>query len=546
MIGTRTLTSLVVLTGLVGFTACDTQTSFTNGVADEPSADTSAPAPVPPPTVSDSRGMRVYGGASPVTFAATARKKRAPGSSVPVRGWNVHTRSPVIGAAAVWGPSFFEESSTDQMFFGTTSDGLTTSADIVGCNGQCEHAANFFAVTNLYPMLDGGNAQPTLSWSRNLDGGMTADVALNFDGTKVFALSNSGTLYCMAAVDGSRCAGWSDFRVPGNVVTTASPWVDSSTHTNAAYLNDGAGTLYKVSATTGQLIWKFHFTTSGSSAWPVEYDGIIYVGDGAGRLFRIVDPGASAPTQSASVALSAAHCTSPAPVDGSVSIDGRVSTVFLANQGCMFTFPHFTAAGTAWSITAAGSTGSTPSKTFRTWPTFDGTYVYWVITGQTSRGTTEASVWKAPYNLSSMASSPLVNPGTATAAPLIWNGSLYAGDQAGYVERFGCATSATPSASFAIMTSGVDHAYTPGGTATSFGVSVNSPVVLNNATGDISFGYTSDTGGGMIQYPQDVGTAAGGSMEWGCPTGTIACDNQPCGVGAYQTKCVAAAVCPAY
>jgi outer membrane protein assembly factor BamB len=226
--------------------------------------------------------------------------------------------------------------------------------------------------------------------------------------------------------NGNKCATWSNYTLPTGAANTSTPWISYAL--NAIYLNDGAGQLYKINATTGALIWSYTFSASGSSASPAEFDGILYIGDGAGNLWRIVDPGATAPTVSASVSLSAANCTSPAAVDGSVAIDGTASIVFLPNQGCMFTFPHYATTGT-WAIKASGWTGSVPNQTFQTWPTLDGTYIYWVIADFPTSYTANSTVWKAPYSMASVNSSLLKHPDTVSATPLIWNGSLYAGDQ---------------------------------------------------------------------------------------------------------------------
>jgi hypothetical protein len=457
--------------------------------------------------------------------------------------WNVHTKAPVVAAAAVWGPSFYAESDTDQMFFGTnssTTPGLVSNSDIVGCTAALCDTSNFFAVTKIYPLIGSMNAQPTLSWAKNIPGGITANVMLNFNGSKVFAYSRSRVLYCYNASDGSTCATWSNYTVPTGNANTSTPWISHSS--NAIFINDGAGKLYKLNATTGALLWNYTFSASGSSASPVELEGILYVGDGAGKLWRIADPGVTAPTVSASVTLTAANCTSPAAVDGSVSIDGTVSTVFLPNQGCMFTFPHYATTGT-WAIKASGWTGSVPNKTFQTWAALDGTYVYWVIPDYPTSSTANSAVWKAPYALTSVSSSLLKNPGAVSATPLIWNGSVYAGDQAGYVERFGCASSSNSTTSFASMTTSVVNSVQTDAAAGAYGTTILSPVVLNNSAGDINFGYANGTAGGMIQYPQNVGSASDSVLQWACPAGLIPCDNQTCGVGAHSTKCVAPSAC---
>jgi hypothetical protein len=459
----------------------------------------------------------------------------------------ISTYYPVVGSVGVVG-GFSSKSASDLLLFGTQSGSNTsnigissTSPSIAGCSG-CANA-NFFALNNIY-----SPEVPNIVWQTTISGGTSASVVLSSDGQSVYVLSDTGKLYCLNASAGGNCSTWTtdpvSLTISGNAIT---PWVDS--RNNAIYVANGNRGLYRINASTGSIQWggsAYAYTTNAASrAWPIEANNILYMGDGAGYLWRIPDPttgtadsnNATAPTGASAVQVTGGSCTASSSIDGSPSIDTTRGLVFLPYDGCIFSFTHYCASGCtnttgSWAIKASGWTGSTPAQSIQTWPTLDGTYVYWSIAGTPVNGsaTPVSALWKSSYSLSSVSGSNLVNTGGASirSSPVVWNGQAYVGDQSGRVEEFGCASSKSSTTSFVAETN-------------STGTTINTPIQLDETSGDIIYGFTSDSGGGVVQFPIEQSPAA--SFTWNCPSGMVACDNQACGVGATNTQCVVAAAC---
>jgi hypothetical protein len=159
MIVTRTYGALLMFATVAGFAACAVMA--TDAPAGDPSVDPAAdpssgagPAgdgdasavPNDHPMVSQAQSSRVFTKAAAAEFQIAYRDGRHRGPrTAKVEGpdWNVHTNAPVVAAAAVWGPSFYTESDTDQMFFGTnnsTSTGSSATATSLGARPGCSGA----------------------------------------------------------------------------------------------------------------------------------------------------------------------------------------------------------------------------------------------------------------------------------------------------------------------------------------------------------------------------------------------------------------------
>jgi hypothetical protein len=111
----------------------------------------------------------------------------------------------------------------------------------------------------------------------------------------------------------------------------------------------------------------------------------------------------------------------------------------------------------------------------------------------------------------------------------VYSGNLYVGDQQGYVEEFGCASSKATATQFLAQTNKV-------------GGPVNTSIVFDDATGNIEFGFGSGASNGVAQFPLWEGSGAS-NFSWNCPTGMVPCDNQICGTGQTSTQCVPSAEC---
>src|SRR5262249_26439895 len=125
---------------------------------------------------------------------------------------------------------------------------------------------------------------------------------------QIYAVSTDGHLYCLdtpdpasgtTAVAMSACSGFSTYAA-GNTVSASSPWgtVGSGGAYSKIYFGDDAGHLHCVSATTGAACWTsiVPATLLGGTAvelgQPIVNQGttnIIYVGDKAGRVFKVSD-----------------------------------------------------------------------------------------------------------------------------------------------------------------------------------------------------------------------------------------------------------------
>ena len=539
--------SVALLSGLVGwaFVACQTARPDTaeSGNPSAPGAGSESPVDAAPPGPPVDHALLVDSQRARIMSAEIAADKRTqyvtgrlrhqtqmrlhPETMTP--NFTVTTGAPVVGALGIYAASFTSESASDEMFFGVQGSGTgagITSASV--CTGTCAND-NFFALTNIY-----GGA-PTLAWSTTVSSGTSAAVAFSGTGSQLFVMSNGGTLYCFQAVGGSTCSGWTNptISITGSGIT---PWVDSVT--NAVYVNDGNGNLYRFNATTGAQVWSVAYTGVGSKAWPAESDNVVYLGDGIGRLWRIVDPNTgAAPTSISSATLAGGNCTSTVSVDGSISLDTTANLAFIPYNGCMMTLPHYCATCTkttgTWSVTSRGWSASVPNKTTQTWPTLDGSYAYWISADKPTGATPTSAVWKTPYSTATVKGSNLVNStgtgATVTAAPVVWAGNLYVGDESGYVEAFGCASSLSSSTSFLAETNAQ-------------GGAVNTPIVLDDSTGNIEYGFTNGTAGGVAQFPLWESGAAS-AFTWNCPSGMVACANQLCGTGTNKVECVPTGQC---
>jgi hypothetical protein len=527
-----------------------------NAAGAQPPAVSSQPKPATPfvdhPRIIDTQHARIFTEQSAADMAAApllsqqwnqAQAKITPllsdgGTAYP--NFTVTTTTPVLGAPSIYAGSFTTPTATDLMFFGTTGSGTISGGVQTPCS-LCT-SGNFFALDQLH---NTPSPAPNVVWSATVSGGTSAASALSANGSQVFVLSDTGYLYCFQALNGHNCSGdggtWATSQITIASGGAVSPWVDTSN--NVVYVNDGNGNLYRFNATTGAQQWKLNYASSGSTSLPVEANFVIYIGDGAGNLYRIVDPGTgSAPSSAPSVAMSGqGTCTGTVALDGSVAIDTRANLVFVVWQGCGYAFPYYCASGctnTTGSFVASykGATSSVPDKPFHTWPTLDGTYVYWVMADKPTGNTNVSSVWKANYSFTNNpAGTPLYNASSSVAgasvgsAPLVYGGNLFVGDQSGYVEEFGCASTKANTTSFLAETNA------QGGT-------INSEVVLDDATGNIEFGFTKGTGGGVAQFPLWESSPAS-NFNWNCPSGYVACDNQLCGTGTTSTACVPTAEC---
>jgi hypothetical protein len=252
------------------------------------------------------------------------------------------------------------------------------------------------------------------------------------------------------------------------------------------------------------------YQTSFESS-PVVFNGYVYIGDDYGQLFRLTDnppPVASTSTVAIFDVCSAvgatAPCSSAWAIHTSVAYDTVNSHVYAVANDYVFELPG---GGGNWAQTGAspkhlnsGGTGPMTSS-----PVIDATPNGFIYTAFNSK------LFKLTYpfagsSTTGIYSSSLSN-GTGSANPSTdpfpYNDYMYVGDNAGYAERFDCATqTGTP--------------LVDGQTTVPFGTSITTLGVLDYAIGNLYFGYTNGTAGGLVQYPL--------STTYSCPSGTHYCN----------------------
>jgi hypothetical protein len=454
------------------------------------------------------------------TFGVTPERIiEAAGGPTPV-DWNITTGAPVTASPATYGPGWTTSSTSDVLYFAVNGNG--SGKGISAGTSPTAANSNVFALTNLY------TATPTLKWSTSVASGVNRNgITVSLDGSRVYVLDSGGHLYCFTAAGSGTAAatcsngstGTFSTYSGGNAVNGSSPWYDFNS--GDVYFGDDAGYVHRVNGTTGAVKWKFQPgpTTSYRTAIkssPVVFNGFVYIGDDYGQLFRILDYATGSPTAATSdVAVfntcSAIGSTAPCPsapawaVRTSIAYDTTHSHVYAVANDYAF---ELNATG-SWAQTSgspkhlsSGGTGPMQSS-----PVLDFTngFVYAAFNNK---------VFKITYPFAGSSSSGFYGTSMAHSnggstdvvdSPLPYNGVVYIGDSAGYTERFDCTTQAGTAA-----LDGVTFNSTSG---TAYGNLVNTSEILDWASGNVNFGYsTSGGGGGLVQYPL-------ASSSYECPTG---------------------------
>jgi hypothetical protein len=436
----------------------------------------------------------------------------------PLADWNVHTGAAVTAAAAVYGPSFNTPSSSDVLYFVTSASAGTPGLSAAGTDVQAGYpsgvtTSNLFALTDLYS----STGKPRVAWAVTIANGSSSNLVLSVDGSRVYVLSKAGVLYCRTGATGAACGSWTDY-TGGNTVDLSAPWLNSAG--TALYFGDSRGYLHRVNATTGAMVWKTQLNGSASAihSSPTEVDGIIYVGNDSGYFYRVVDPGTSAPTVVDSLRLAS---TNGNAVYSSAAVDVDQKRVFSAANGTVWQFLHDarTTTFSSWSSPVPRTLPGQSQTNVWSSPMLDSDngYLYLGHNSTLYKLVYPQTTNSIQYN--GALQGPVSDATYPHGMPLVWGGSVFIGDGAGRAERFGCnAAAAAPGF----------KSYTA-----DYGTEVSTPIVLDNATGNINFGYASTTGGGIVQYPQDP-------YQWTCASGGM-CAGAICGgaeFGCSASACV--------
>jgi hypothetical protein len=430
-----------------------------------------------------------------------------------------------------------------------------TSNDTLFFGSQSTTGPNFFALRNLYA----GQGNQTVAWTATLGGQGMEGSWVEFDASyNVYAVDTTGTLWCFTEA-GAGCAGWNaNSTYPSNGSSKGaqytSPWWSSDQA--AIYFADSTGTLYKVSAANGSLVWSLNLNTitptnsSGTAtscpgncntfpvrSSPVEYNGHIYIGNDGGAYFNITDPGTSASVPTSNVQanwlcgtpVGTGGCNGTSETIWSVinasSIDVSKSLLYTAVAGTMFEFPL---APSSWQPDNRLAFAGSPTYAVQSSPILDRTDGL-IYVGFNN------SLYKITYPLAAGSFSSVALQGSGANAsyphgsPLPYAGNIYVGDGAGELEQYACMGEANPQAP---LLTGVTSAY---------GSSIDSTPISNYAESAVNVGYSNGSGAGGAAQIAYTGA-------FSCPGGA-SCTSAPsvCGGAVVCTHgggCCTAANCP--
>jgi hypothetical protein len=553
--GVRGLRRALLVVALASVVACvassaqDTSRSAPGGaVAAPPAAPPAAHPELVGPRIFDWTTSRIPGRSTHGIDPSTIRPQYTSGSGA---GWSVTTGAAVTSDGAIYG-SWSSPLPSDLLFFGVDGNGANVGITGNGTSGTTAPSKNFFALDNLH--LGGGATvanDPVIVWSASLAGGIDSSPALSLDGSKVFVAGTDGTLHCLqttGASQGTICSGWTDYATECSTgVHGSSPWINySGTPTEDIYLADTCGRVHRVNGSTGAKQWAILAGASGSyqtaiRSGPIVLNGYIYAGDDMGQIFRITDgTGASAPTTNSSSVVPFATCSaisasapcpgfvagspdtpSPWAVRASLGFDVKAMHAYAVANDYMFELNGGTG---AWAQTAAspiklGTGGSGPMLSPPVTDTANG-YIYTALNNK---------LVKLAYPFAGGASLTALAFGSGSTQPssstLAYDNSVYVGDATGHPEAFDCAN-----------VSGADALV--GSTPSAYGTSITTGLLVDYDDGDLSFGFTSGTGGGYALFGLALGPQS--SPYFTCPGTEKLCTGACTGGGgmACQACCV--------
>lgn len=486
-------------------------------------------------------------------------RKNDPSKKVTADGphidWNVTTLAPVQVAPAVTGPDFTAASSSDILAFAVaatgTNRGITNAAQLN--NGWAAAAANagIAVLTNLY---DASTKPDLLAYALDTPTNtrfVSGSIVLNLAGTKLYALSSNGKLYCYALPTGgpvagaasaaATCAGWTDY-ASGNAANETSLWpiYDGTGEVLYLYFTTDGDKLHKVDGTTGASPWGTNGgkIASGTNAVgpPIVYTEsdttyVVFMADEIGRFIRFVDTG-TAPTAATSDAYdlcggAPASCsTANWGATSSPAADISAGFAYVASNAQVFEFPIASTA--TWLPTTVSKVlDAAPTARIYSSPVLDPDN-NWLYTAYNNK------IFKVKYpfdggSTTNIFSASLQKSGPDASYPraqaLPYQGTVWIGTgdgTDGLAEQYGCGASGNYSGAALV-----------GQSALTYGNYVDTPIVMDYITGNVNFGYTAGAGttGGVVQYK-----SVNAAPDWVCPAGQtsiagLACGGAGCGVG---------------
>ena len=515
---------LVVASGLVvlGWASVQCTSGSPAGEA-VPVAGTASDVPHARDWSSLRRPSRAAAGAtseSPAIPEAPPAPPAAPPPSGSLWDWNLSTAAPVTASVAVYGASFTSSSSADSLFFGTATSGQGINAGSVSNYAAILATNNLFRLDNLYATT------PSVVWYANTGGLDGSGIALNADGSKVYALDRLGVLRCFVAnvastgvaVAAPACAGFTNFTA--GTVSLSSPWLVYGT--GAIYFGDNGGRLYKVNGATGALIYQTTLNaTYPVRSSPIVIDGIVYIGNDNGDFYRVIENAAGTGIAStASVNLcGGGACAAAWAIATGATLDAVTNTVYVAANDTVFEFPH--SAGATWASSARKTLGTGGGSVLYSSPSLDYANGYLYVgygnklfkIGYPFAGSTTFNV----YGTALAGAGP--DGSYPHSSPLPYGGAVYIGNGTGKTEQYNCPTSGlAPSLTASTV---------------SYGSTVETAPLVDFTSGNVNFGYTTGGGaGGVVQIAQ--------AGAWGCPPSKPnSCGGAGCG-GACGQCCVTA------
>jgi hypothetical protein len=179
--------------------------------------------------------------------------------------------------------------------------GLDNTVDRVIIEGAGSPAHYIGIVSNVY------GASPTVTASPAIDSALDGTgILLSLDGTLAYVATSGGRVYAVKLSDGTFA--WGPITLPAGV-SWATPWLDYSSTPNALYIADTSGTVTKLDATTGGMLWQNNVTGGAAiHSSPILYNDILWLGADDGSLHRASPTSGNQIQSGTSLCMTAGAC----------------------------------------------------------------------------------------------------------------------------------------------------------------------------------------------------------------------------------------------
>ena len=416
--------------------------------------------------------------------AVDAQARRpAPSGSDAALDWQYLVDVPIDETPALYVSGTTENNATDRMF----ASGAQRSRRTI--------THSFFALQGLY------DAAPTVAWQNTIDSAIDGSaIALSPDATKVFGVTQRGTVYGFNTADGSTVAG---FPVSvGHSVSWSSPWLDFLTQPYPLYVGDQQGHITRIDTSTGATVTSSRLCSAIHSS-PIVWNGVVWVGCDDGYLHRL-DPLTLAEYPPKTKLCAHASCQTNDAIYSAPFVDGLGNHLLVGVNNQVAVVDIDPTTGCTTGTTACPVTIATVGKSaiFYSSPFIDfaNGYVYVAFNN---------ALWRAGWDGTALTSGFVAaahalagrnsDAGYPKSSPLAFNGHVWVGDGGGFVNRYAADTFAFENV-------------TP-----QYGASVDTTPLVDVAGGNIYFGTngtTSTTRRGGIRVNRNSGSWVQLQQTW--------------------------------